>query len=85
MLYNTGVVAQGAGCCGALTHHMGKEDLSHASAAANIRAWMAEVEGEGLDAIIVTASGCGTTVKDYGYMFRDDPVLAGPARALGRF
>lgn len=74
------VVAKGVGCCGALTHHMGLD--GHGFAAANIRAWMAEVEGDGLDAIIVTASGCGTTVKDYGYMFRDDPVLAGPAATI---
>ncbi len=74
------VVAKGGGCCGALTHHMGRD--GHGFAAANIRAWMEEVEGDGLDAIIVTASGCGTTVKDYGYMFRDDPVLAGPAATV---
>ena len=70
------VVAKGAGCCGALTHHMGKVDLSHASAAANIRAWATEADGEGLDAIIINTSGCGTTVKDYGYMFRNDAGLA---------
>jgi glycolate oxidase iron-sulfur subunit len=70
------VVAKGAGCCGALTHHMGKESLSHASAAANIRAWMAEKRGAGLDAIVINTSGCGTTVKDYGHMFRTDPALA---------
>ncbi|HUS53061.1 MAG TPA: glycolate oxidase subunit GlcF [Thermohalobaculum sp.] len=73
------VMARGAGCCGALTHHMGKTDLSHASAAANIRAWAAEMDGEGLDAVIINTSGCGTTVKDYGYMLRGDPVLAGDA------
>ena len=70
------VVAQGAGCCGALTHHMGKSDLSHSSAAANIRAWMAEKNGAGLDAIVINTSGCGTTVKDYGHMFRNDPLAA---------
>jgi glycolate oxidase iron-sulfur subunit len=64
------VIPQGQGCCGALTHHMGKTDQSHASAAANIRAWMAEVHGQGLDAIVINTSGCGTTVKDYGHMFR---------------
>jgi len=73
------VVAAGAGCCGALTHHMGKTDLSHASAAANIRAWIREIDGEGLDAVIINTSGCGTTVKDYGYMLRHDPSLAGDA------
>ncbi|MCC5971712.1 MAG: glycolate oxidase subunit GlcF [Pararhodobacter sp.] len=68
------VVAEGAGCCGALTHHMGRESDSHASAARNIRAWMAEVRGEGLDAIVINTSGCGTTVKDYGHMLRNDPL-----------
>ncbi len=68
------VVARGAGCCGALTHHMGKVGDSHASAAANIRAWMAEKEAAGLDAIVINTSGCGTTVKDYGHMFRNDPL-----------
>ncbi len=66
------VVAQGAGCCGALTHHMGQHDPAAASARANIAAWAREADGKGLDAIVVNASGCGTTVKDYGYMFRDD-------------
>ncbi len=70
------VVAQGAGCCGALTHHMGKTDLSHASAAQNIRAWMAEKHARGLDHIVINTSGCGTTVKDYGHMFRTDPAMA---------
>ena len=73
------VVAKGAGCCGALAHHMGRTDESHGAAAANIRAWCAELDGPGLDAVVINASGCGTTVKDYGYMFRDDPELAGEA------
>ena len=77
------VVAKGAGCCGALTHHMGKEDLSHASAAANIRAWMAEKRGAGLDAIVINTSGCGTTVKDYGHMFRNDPLAGDAAEIAG--
>ncbi|WP_225030234.1 glycolate oxidase subunit GlcF [Xinfangfangia pollutisoli] len=76
------VVARGAGCCGALTHHMGKTDLSHASAAANIRAWMAEKAEAGLDAIVINTSGCGTTVKDYGHMFRTDPALAQDAATV---
>jgi glycolate oxidase iron-sulfur subunit len=76
------VVARGAGCCGALTHHMGKTELSHASAAANIRAWMAEKQGAGLDAIVINTSGCGTTVKDYGHMFRTDPALAQDAASV---
>jgi glycolate oxidase iron-sulfur subunit len=77
------VVAKGAGCCGALTHHMGKEDLAHGSAAANIRAWMAEKRAGGLDAIVINTSGCGTTVKDYGHMFRNDPLAGDAAEIAG--
>jgi len=73
------VVAKGAGCCGALTHHMGKTSESHATAAKNIRAWKAEIDGEGLDAIVINTSGCGTTVKDYGYMFASDPLASAAA------
>jgi glycolate oxidase iron-sulfur subunit len=61
------IVAEGAGCCGALVHHMGKTDEAHVFAEKNIDAWLAH---EGLDAIVVNTSGCGTTVKDYGHMFR---------------
>jgi len=64
------VVADGAGCCGALTHHMGKTSESHATAAKNIDAWHLEMQGQGLDAIVINTSGCGTTVKDYGHMFK---------------
>ena len=70
------VFAKNEGCCGALVHHMGRDEQSHAQAKRVIDAWTAEIEGEGLDAIIITASGCGTTIKDYGFMFRDDPVYA---------
>jgi glycolate oxidase iron-sulfur subunit len=66
------VVAEGAGCCGSLTHHMGRETEALASIKANVAAWCREAEGEGLDAIVINASGCGTTVKDYGYMLRGD-------------
>jgi len=74
------VVARGAGCCGALTHHMGKSGQSHASAARNIRAWVDEMDADGLDAIVINTSGCGTTIKDYGHMFRNDPLAAEAAR-----
>ncbi len=74
------VVAEGAGCCGALTHHMGKTAESHATAARNIRAWSREIDGEGLDAIVINTSGCGTTVKDYGHMFRNEPLATDAAR-----
>ena len=78
------VVAEGAGCCGALTHHMGKEDQSHASAAANIKAWRAEQQNGGLDAIVINTSGCGTTVKDYGHMFRNDPLAEDAAEVSAK-
>jgi glycolate oxidase iron-sulfur subunit len=68
------VIARGMGCCGALTHHMGKTHQSHASAAANIRAWMKVRKQGGLDAVVINTSGCGTTVKDYGHMFEGDPL-----------
>jgi glycolate oxidase iron-sulfur subunit len=76
------VVADGAGCCGALTHHLGKEDQAHAAAKANVRAWIREIDGDGpdsIDAIVINASGCGTTVKDYGFMLRNDAALADDA------
>jgi glycolate oxidase iron-sulfur subunit len=67
------VVAEGAGCCGALTHHMGRRAAAMAAAEANIRAWAREIERGGLDAVIVNTSGCGTTVKDYGFLFCTAP------------
>ena len=67
------VLAQGAGCCGSLVHHMGREHEALAQARANIDAWSALGS---LDAIVITASGCGTTVKDYGFMLRTDPAYA---------
>ena len=77
------VVAKGAGCCGALTHHMGKTEESHGTAAKNIRAWVAEMDGEGLDAVVINTSGCGTTVKDYGHMFRNEALAGDAARVSG--
>ena len=74
------VVAEGAGCCGALTHHLGRDAREFARA--NILAWTKEIANGGLDAIVINASGCGTTVKDYGFMFRNDPELAEPARIV---
>ena len=76
------VIAKGAGCCGSLTHHMGKEGPAHGAAKANIAAWTRELEGEGLDAVVINASGCGTTVKDYGFMFRTDPTWADKAARI---
>jgi glycolate oxidase iron-sulfur subunit len=74
------VIPEGQGCCGALTHHMGKEAESHAAAARNIKAWVKQMDAGGLDAIVINTSGCGTTVKDYGHMFRNDPLAVDAAR-----
>ncbi len=74
------VIARGQGCCGALTHHMGKTAASHGSAGRNIKAWVAEMDGDGLDAIVINTSGCGTTVKDYGHMFKNQPLAVDAAR-----
>ena len=78
------VVAEGAGsgCCGALVHHLGQTAEAHDQARAAIAAWTREIEGAGLDAIVINASGCGTVVKDYGFMFRSDPVWADRARRV---
>ena len=70
------------GCCGALVHHMGRESEAHAAAKQNIDAWMGEIERGGLDAIIITTSGCGTTVKDYGHMLREDQQYAQKAATI---
>ncbi|MEP0232838.1 glycolate oxidase subunit GlcF [Roseibium sp.] len=76
------VLPKGEGCCGALVHHMGKEEAALENARRNVDAWMREIEGEGLDAIVITASGCGTTIKDYGFMLRDDQLYAAKAERV---
>lgn len=76
------VIVKGAGCCGALDHHMGAIERAHALAARNIEVWSAEIEAGGLDRIVIATSGCGTTVKDYGHMFRHDEALADKAAKI---
>jgi len=66
-------------CCGALTHHLGRDGDALARARANIRVWTAEADQNGLDAILMTTSGCGTVIKDYGFMLREDRDFAAPA------
>ena len=73
------VFAPGEGCCGSLVHHIGRKDDALAAARRNVDAWIAEIDGRGLDAIAITASGCGVTVKDYGFMLREDAAYAGKA------
>ena len=75
------VLAPGAGCCGSLVHHMGREAEALDRARANIDAWSAI---DGLDAIVINASGCGTTVKDYGFMLRTDKVYAERAGRIAK-
>jgi glycolate oxidase iron-sulfur subunit len=72
------VVAKGAGCCGSLVHHMGREAPALAAARTNVAAWTAAA----VDAVVVNASGCGTTVKDYGFMLRQEPAWADKAAAI---
>jgi glycolate oxidase iron-sulfur subunit len=76
------VVAKGEACCGSLVHHLGREEQALAQARNNIDAWTAEIDGEGLDAILITVSGCGTTIKDYGFMLRTDPAYAAKAARI---
>ena len=70
------------GCCGALQHHMGQEAPAHAMASANIRAFMDEKRARGLDYVVANTSGCGTTIKDYGFMLRTDGAIATDAAAV---
>jgi glycolate oxidase iron-sulfur subunit len=76
------VLAEGQGCCGSLVHHLGRKHDALAAARANIDAWTKELAVAGLDAILVTASGCGTTVKDYGFMLRGDSAYAAKAARI---
>lgn len=73
------VLPKREGCCGALLHHLGKEAGALAHARVNIDVWSREIEEHGLDAILITASGCGTIIKDYGFLLRDDPAYAAKA------
>jgi len=75
------VVAPRAGCCGAMSHHLGDTTLARAFARHNIDAWWPEVEA-GAEALITTASGCGVHVKDYGHLLRDDPAYASKAERI---
>lgn len=76
------VIKQQALCCGALNHHLGQEEEAKALARVTIDGWMEEIDGDGLDAVIINTSGCGTVVKDYGHLFRNDPAYAEKARRI---
>ncbi|NCX86124.1 MAG: glycolate oxidase iron-sulfur subunit [Rhodobacteraceae bacterium] len=64
------VIAEGQGCCGSLSHHMGKKNDAKSAALKNLNAWYSELSKGRLDAVIINTSGCGTTVKDYPHMFK---------------
>jgi glycolate oxidase iron-sulfur subunit len=78
------VMPKGQGCCGGLAHHAGREHAALDAVRANVDAWIAEADAKGLDAILVTASGCGTTVKDYGFMLRSDRAYAAKAARVSK-
>ncbi len=72
----------GESCCGALLHHLGNDADALAQARANIDVWTEEIERHGVEAILITASGCGTMIKDYGYLLRNDPAYAAKAARI---
>jgi glycolate oxidase iron-sulfur subunit len=74
------VVAKGTGCCGGIVHHMGRD--ARGFARANVAAWTRALEEGELDAVIVNASGCGVTVKDYGHLLSGDPAYAAAAARI---
>ena len=76
------IVPKGIDCCGSLNHHLGKNDLAHQSFKKNISIWYEEYLKNGLDAIISNTSGCGTTLKDYGFIFRSDEGLKKKAKKI---
>jgi len=76
------VVAPGSLCCGALTHHLGEERPALALARANIDAWEKAAGESGFDAVVANASGCGTMLKDYGFLLRTDPSYADKAARI---
>jgi glycolate oxidase iron-sulfur subunit len=76
------VVADGGGCCGALTHHLGKDDAAREFAKPNIDAWIKEIDDAGLDGIVINAAGCGTEVKDYAFLFKEDPAYREKAEKI---
>ena len=76
------VLPKDEACCGSLVYHMGKQDQAHALARHMVDVWTREMNGEGLDGIIITTSGCGTTIKDYGHMLQHDPQYADKAKRV---
>ena len=76
------VLSKGIGCCGALVNHMGRQNEAREFAKANITSWNNEIEERGLDAIVVNTSGCGTEVKGYSHLFKNDEIWHGMAERI---
>jgi len=76
------VIPKKINCCGSLNHHLGKQDLSNETFKKNILIWYDEYLKNGLDAIISNTSGCGTTIKDYAFLFRSDKELKKKAKKI---
>lgn len=77
------LIAVADGCCGALAHHLSEEDMSRRQIRCNIDAWWPEIE-RGAEALVVTASGCGAMIRDYGALLRDDPEYANKAARISQ-
>jgi glycolate oxidase iron-sulfur subunit len=77
----TYVRARGSGCCGAIDEHLGAHEQALERARSNIDAWWPHIE-KGAEAIVISASGCGAQVKDYGHLLRGDPAYADKARRV---
>ena len=76
------VVSQNIRCCGSLNHHLGKNEDANQDFVNNINTWHDEYIKGNLDAIISNTSGCGTTMKDYGFIFRNDNKLKKKAKKI---
>ncbi|SCK37028.1 glycolate oxidase iron-sulfur subunit [Variovorax sp. HW608] len=76
------LVASKAGCCGAIRFHLNDHDGGKAQMRANIDAWWPQVERSEVQAVVMNASGCGVTVREYGHMLKDDPVYAEKAARI---
>jgi glycolate oxidase iron-sulfur subunit len=69
-------------CCGSLNHHLGKENDAYKDFQNNINTWYEEHQKDNLDAILSNTSGCGTTMKDYGFIFKDDQEMKKKSKVI---
>lgn len=76
------IVAPKAGCCGALRHHMNQQEAALDDMRRNIDAWWPYVQSGAVEAIVMTASGCGVTVKEYGHLLAHEPAYADKAQRI---